>query len=134
MAKPKIYKLKKFINKTGKLLPINFNSKFPFKVKRVFFLYGKKKYSRGDHAHKKCSQFFVPVFGKCKISLKYKKISQKFILNHKQSTSLLVPPKIWCRVNFLSRKTIIMVICDYEYNFNDYIETYKNFTKFENKI
>ena len=43
MKSPKILYFKKFRKKSGKLLPITFNKKFPIKVKRIFFIYGKKK-------------------------------------------------------------------------------------------
>ena len=59
MISAKIIKIKKFIKRSGKLLPITFNDKFPIKVKRIFFIYGKTKYKRGDHAHKKCSQVLI---------------------------------------------------------------------------
>ena len=73
MQSPRIINLKKFTKPSGKLLPITFNSKFPIKVKRMFFIYGRKKYKRGDHAHKKCSQVFIPIKGKIKINMKYRK-------------------------------------------------------------
>ena len=45
MKKIKKFKIKDYFNKkTGKLLPITFDKKFPIKAKRVFFLYGKKNY------------------------------------------------------------------------------------------
>ena len=43
MNKIKIIKLKSFTKKSGKLVPLNFNSKFPIPVKRIFYIYGKKK-------------------------------------------------------------------------------------------
>ena len=60
----KHFKFKKFMKKSGMLIPIELNKKFPIKIKRIFIIYGKKNYIRGDHAHKKCSQFFIPIFGK----------------------------------------------------------------------
>ena len=41
---PKIFNFKKFMKKSGKLLPITFDKKFPITVKRIFFVYGKKNY------------------------------------------------------------------------------------------
>ena len=64
MNKIKNIKIKSFSKSTGKLIPITFNKKFPIKVKRIFFLYGKKNKIRGQHAHKKCSQLFIPIQGK----------------------------------------------------------------------
>ena len=42
MMAPKIFNFKKFMKKSGKLLPITFDKKFPITVKRIFFVYGKK--------------------------------------------------------------------------------------------
>ena len=90
MQSPRIINLKKFTKQSGKLLPITFNNKFPIKVKRMFFIYGKKKYKRGDHAHKKCSQVFIPINGKIKINMKYRKIEKSILLNGNRSRSLFV--------------------------------------------
>ena len=70
MKKIKQFKIKVFSNKTGKLIPITFNKKFPIKVKRIFFLYGKKDKIRGEHAHKRCSQLFIPIYGKVLLKIK----------------------------------------------------------------
>ena len=131
MKLPKIFNFKKFTKTSGKLLPITFNNKFPIKVKRIFVIYGKKNYIRGDHAHKKCSQVFFPIKGKIKISMKYKKTEKSINLSHKGSKALLVPPRIWSRVEFLNNNSVVLVLTDYEYDFNDYIETYKEFIAFQ---
>ena len=133
MKLPKIFNLKKFTKKSGKLLPITFNNKFPIKVKRIFVIYGKKNYIRGDHAHKKCSQVFFPIIEKIKISIKYKKTEKSINLSHKGSKALLVPPRIWSRVEFLKNNSVALVLNDYEYDFKDYIETYKEFIAFQKR-
>jgi len=79
MKSPKIINFKKFTKTSGKLLPITFNNKFPINVKRIFVIYGKKKYKRGDHAHKKCSQIFIPLMGEIKINMKYKDLAEQLL-------------------------------------------------------
>jgi dTDP-4-dehydrorhamnose 3,5-epimerase-like enzyme len=133
MKLPKIYNLKKFTKKSGKLLPITFNNKFPIKVKRMFFIYGKRKYKRGDHAHKECSQVFIPIRGKIKINMKYGKTKKSVLLSANRPRSLFVPPKIWGSVEFLNNNALVLVLADYEYDFKDYIETYKEFIAFQRK-
>ena len=133
MKLPKIFNLKKFTKKSGKLLPITFNNKFPIKVKRIFVIYGKKNYIRGDHAHKKFSQVFFPIMGKIKISMKYKKTEKSINLSHKDSKALLVPPRIWSKVEFLKNNSVVLVLTDYEYDFKDYIETYEEFIAFQKR-
>ena len=133
MKLPKVFYFKKFTKISGKLLPITFNNKFPIKVKRMFFIYGRKKYKRGDHAHKKCSQVFIPIMGKIKISMKYKQTKKSVFLSHNLSKALLVPPRIWSRVEFLKNNSVVLVLADYEYDFKDYIETYEEFLTFQKR-
>ena len=77
MKKIKKFKIKTYSSITGKLIPIAFSNKFPIKVKRIFFVYGKKNKIRGEHAHKKCSQFFIPILGKTILYVKTLKINKK---------------------------------------------------------
>ena len=133
MKLPKIFNFKKFTKKSGTLLPITFNNKFPIKVKRIFIIYGKKKYLRGDHAHKKCSQVFFPIKGKIKINMKYKKTKKSINLTHNNSKALLVPPKIWISVESLNSNSVVLVLTDYEYDVKDYIETYKEFIAYQKR-
>ena len=131
MKLPKIINFKKFIKASGKLLPITFNNKFPIKVKRIFIIYGKKNYVRGDHAHKKCSQVFFPIMGKIKINMKYKQTEKSVFLSHNLSKALLVPPRVWSSVEFLNNNSVVLVLTDYEYDYKDYIEIYKEFIAFQ---
>ena len=57
------------------------------------------------------------------------KIKKNVILSHKQNKAMLVCPKTWCDVKFLSKNSIILVLCDYKYDFKDYIESYDDFIK-----
>jgi hypothetical protein len=41
MKRIKIYKNKTFKKKTGILIPVNFDKKYPINPKRIFFIYGK---------------------------------------------------------------------------------------------
>lgn len=133
MKLPKTFYFKKFTKISGRLLPITFNKKFPIKVKRIFFIYGKKKYKRGNHAHKKCSLVFFPIMGKIKINMKYKETEKSINLSHNDSKALLVPPVIWTNIEFLDNNTVVLVLTDYEYDFKDYIETYKEFIAFQKR-
>ena len=129
----KHFKFKKFMKKSGMLIPIELNKKFPIKIKRIFIIYGKKNFIRADHAHKKCSQFFIPIFGKIKLSFINKKTKGVRILNHKKKEGFLLKPKNWCKLEFITQNTILLVLCDMPYNFKDYIEDYQEFLKYIKK-
>ena len=133
MSKIKIIKLKSFTKKSGKLVPLNFDSKFPIPVKRIFYIYGKKNNHRGDHAHKKCKQLFIPISGKIALIIKKNGKEKKILLNSKKNIGILIPNLYWCRLKFLTNNAIVMVACDRKYEFHDYIEKYSEFIKTEEK-
>jgi hypothetical protein len=122
-------KIKSFQKKSGTLIPISFKKNIPFKVKRIFFILGEKNFIRGDHAHKKCSQFLIPILGKINVSIENKNGIIKKNLDYKKKEGYLLKPLTWCKIKFLSKNSILMVACDMEYDFKDYIEKYKDFKK-----
>ena len=121
-------KIKSFKKNSGLLIPLNFNKNFPISVKRIFFIYGKLNMYRGDHAHKKCAQIFFPISGKIELNLEQKK-KKKIIISSGKAEAIVVPKMVWCRLKFLKKNSIVAVICDRKYEFDDYIEKYKNFKK-----
>ena len=133
MNKIKNIKIKSFSKSTGKLIPITFNKKFPIKVKRIFFLYGKKNKIRGQHAHKKCSQLFIPMQGKMILKILTLKSKKIILLNAFSKNAVLVPPKYWCEVKFVNKNSILMVACDKYYQINDYLKTFTEYKKYLKK-
>ena len=94
MKKIRNIKIKTHSSKNGKLIPMSFNKKFPMKVKRVFFIYEKKNMVRGNHAHKKCSQLFIPVLGEFALEIKTSNMKKKIMLKNllKIVSSLILLP------------------------------------------
>ena len=116
-----------FKKKSGVLIPISLNKDIPFKSKRIFLIYGNIEFVRGNHAHKKCSQFFLPIHGKMELSVIDKKNNKKVKLDSKKGKGVLLKPLTWCKLSFKTKNAVIMVFCDREYEFNDYIENYEDF-------
>jgi len=133
LKKIKKYQFKSYSRVSGNLFPINFDKKLPIKVKRIFFVYGKKNKIRGEHAHKKCSQFFFPIFGKLILYIETPHSKKKIILDHSSKTAVLVPPKYWCSIKFIKKNSILMVACDQYYNINDYLESFSDYKKYLEK-
>ena len=133
MKKIKKFKLKSYSRSSGKLIPINFDRKFPTKVKRIYFIHGKKNKIRGEHAHKKCSQFFIPIQGKVNLKIETPNSKKNIILSHLSKTIVLVPPKYWCSIQFLEKNSILMVACDKHYDVNDYLESFDEYEKYLRK-
>ena len=122
-------KFKIYKNNTGSLMPLSLKKDIPFKVKRIFIIYGKKNSKRADHAHFKCSQYLLPLFGS--IDVKYENKKGKFLkkLSFNKREGLLLSPKTWCNIKFKSKNSKLVVFCDREYEYFDYIEYYNDFLK-----
>ena len=45
---------------------------------------------------------------------------------------LLLKPKTWCKISFQTNNSMLMVFCDREYEYKDYIENYEDFLKIIN--
>ena len=133
MKKIKKFKIKSHSKISGKLIPLSFNKKFPIRVKMVFFLYGKKNKIRGNHAHKKCSQFFFPLFGKIILDVKTPNTKKSILLDHSLKVAVLIPPKYWCSVKFVKKNSILMIACDQYYNANDYLKNFNDYKKYLRK-
>ena len=129
--KPKILRYSIYPEFNGTLIPFYTNKHFPkyFKLRRFFLLYGKKRYSRADHAHKKCSQIIIPLRGKIYITIKSRKYSKKYILGVYKKNCLLVPPYNWIKINFQKNEDSLLTLCDFKYDKREYISNYQNFLK-----
>ncbi len=125
----KYYTFNKFKKKSGTLIPISLSKNIPFKTKRVFMIYGNKNFVRGNHAHKKCSQFLIPIYGKIKLDYFNKYSKNSILLNSNKKKGVLLKPLTWCKLTFLSKNSIILVFCDREYEYKDYIEKISDFKK-----
>ena len=123
------FKFKQFRKKSGTLVPFSLQKQIPFKSKRVFIIYGNKGYVRGNHAHYKCKQFLVPIYGSMVIEYENFRKKKKININYKKREGFLLEPKTWCKIKFNSNHSILMVFCDREYEFKDYIEKYEDFLK-----
>ena len=132
----KKYKFKQFKKSSGTLVPFSLKKQIPFRTKRMFIIYGNKNFLRGNHAHFKCSQFLVPIYGTMTINYESKYLKKKIKINYKKKQGLLLKPKTWCKIKFESNHSILMVFCDREYEYNDYIENYSEFLNIikKNKI
>ena len=129
----KKFRFKTFNNKTGSLIPLSLKKDIPFYVKRIFIINGNKNAIRADHAHHKCSQYLVVIKGSVVVDYESKKGKFKSKLSFRNKKGLLLKPKTWCKVKFVQKDTVLIVFCDREYEYFDYIENYHEFLNIINK-
>ena len=49
--------------------------------------------------------------------------------NYRKKKGIQINPKTWCKIKFKTNNSILMVFCDREYEYHDYIENYNQFLK-----
>ena len=69
----------------------------------IVIINGKKNFIRGDHAHKKCSQFVFPVLGKIRVDCVSANGKKSILLDFNKKEGYLLKPKTWCRIKFLTK-------------------------------
>jgi hypothetical protein len=92
----------------------------PFRIERVFYIYGVDKSERGGHRHYKTIQAAVCIQGKCKIFNNDGKSKQVFYLD-RPSKCILLKPEDWHKMYDFSDNAILMVMASEKFDQNDYI-------------
>ena len=65
--------------------------------------------------------------------MKYNNTEKSITFNYNKTKALLVRTIICIRVEFLKNNSAVLVLTDYEYDFKDYIATYKEFITFQKR-
>ena len=117
-----------YINKDerGDLIAIQFQKHLDLSIERSFLVFGKKDFTRGNHAHIKCNQFLCCISGSCEVKFDDGENSCSQILCD-PSKILKIPNMIWSTQKYLSENTILIVFCDLDYCEKDYIRDYKTY-------
>lgn len=114
-------KAKLFDDDRGGLAVIEIASYAPFVPVRIFWISevapGK---TRGGHAHKACSQFFVCIRGKVQVDAFDGTLSQTFVLGRGDFLNLV--PGIFATESFLDEGSVLLVLCDRPFEEDDYID------------
>ena len=103
----------------------------PFAIARLFVLRAPEGAARGDHAHKRCSQFMICSNGTAEIVLDDGAAKETFTLD-RSNQALLLPPMIWATVRFRAPHTVVSVLCDRPYEADDYVRDYREFVTLKN--
>ena len=105
----------------------------PFKIERVFFVKPSDVGTiRGNHAHRALSQFLICVNGAIEITVEDAK-SKKTILLDNPSKGILVPPDVFCTQKYLTKDSVLLVLCDKIFEEADYIRDFDEFVAYSNK-
>lgn len=101
----------------------------PFSIARVFTITTRTQTTRGDHAHRACSQMLVCLAGRCDVTVDD---GQTRVVETLETPNegLLVPPGHWLKLAFGTEPSAMAVFCDRIYEPDDYIHDYAEFLEF----
>jgi dTDP-4-dehydrorhamnose 3,5-epimerase-like enzyme len=122
-----------YSEENGHLIFIEGKNDIYFSIERVFVVYASLGQIRGQHAHKECSQFLVCLHGEVVVKCNDGKSSSMFLLKN-PTQGILIPPGIWAEQVYKEENSILMVLCDREYNEGDYIRDFNEFLLFTKNL
>lgn len=103
------------------------NGEFPFKIERVFWIYGVGEgMTRGCHAHNTCSEVVFPVSGSFDIDIDDGKHTVTCHMDC-PNRGVLIPAKVWCNLKNFAEGTVCVVLASHKYEADGYINDYETF-------
>jgi len=117
------------IDARGTLAVAEFSRFVPFKVVRIFYVFGVPPgTTRGRHAHKLCSQYMICQRGRVHMELSDGAETRGFEL--KAGNGMLIEPGIFASESYLDADTVLLALCDRPYEAEDYIHTMDEFLEY----
>lgn len=129
MTNAKAIHFPKHLDPNGVLCVYESGQQVPFDIRRIFTVSAMKGDIRGDHAHKQCSQLLVCLSGQICVVCDDGLVVTHHLLDS-MNCGLLVPPGIWAREEYMTDGAVLMVLCDRNYEEDDYIRDYDYFRTF----
>mgnify|MGYP006295098235 CR=1 FL=1 len=114
----------------GNLIVMEGVTHVPFSIARVFVVLAPSGATRGQHAHKACSQLLTCPIGKIEVTCTDGSQSETFILSS-PSRGLLIEPGIWAQQIYRAPGSVLTVLCDLPYDSRDYIRNFEEFRKYK---
>lgn len=133
MDKIQFLNFKKNSDVRGSLVPVESYKDIPFNIDRLFYIKDMDKFPRGFHSHKKTVQVLVPISGSFSIELMDGFETRNYELKE-CNVGLLIPRNIWLKMENFSDDCIILVLCSYKYDEEEYIRNFGDFVKYNSEL
>jgi dTDP-4-dehydrorhamnose 3,5-epimerase-like enzyme len=119
-----IFPLQVRSDERGDLVAIEGNSDIPFKIARVYYLFGTKPGAqRGFHAHRALNQVAVCLSGSCTIVMDNGTNRLQLQLS-RPDEALHLGAMVWHEMRDFSEDCVLLVLADAPYDEEDYIRDY----------
>ena len=113
----------------GKLVVVEGAKDIPFKIERVFYIYGSdSEVVRGQHANRESEFVLINVGGTSKVRIDNGH-SEAVIELNKPMMGLYIPTMVWKDMYDFSEDSILLVLASTHYNGKEYIRDYEEYKK-----
>lgn len=100
----------------------------PFTIKRVFWVSGMSAETvRGYHALKNGTQMLICISGKIIVRCLFKDSNDIIEYELLPGEHVIVPPMTWCTQRYVMENSIMLALCDNDYDENDYIRDFNKY-------
>lgn len=122
-----IISLDRHSHQNGSLSVVENSDKFPFLIKRIFYLYDIPGDSeRGGHSHHKAQELIIAASGCFDVTLTDGHVSKTFTLNRPYN-ALYIPAGIWRSIDNFSSGSVCLVLTSELFSEDDYVRDFKQF-------
>jgi len=129
----KVFDLAPYIDSEGSLVSVESAIDVPFKIERVFYIYGvHDQEDRGEHGHHTTEQVLICLNGQVKVLCDDGTDKKEWILD-KPNEGLYIPNLIWDEQTYLTVDSILLVFANTLYDPSDYISDYEKFRILKNE-
>ena len=118
---------KKIKDLRGDLIAIDSINDLPFDIKRIFYIKNLEDIPRGFHAHKKCEQILIPIQGSFTLNIEFDNGNKIKHFLKDDNIGIYIPLLTWLNMENFSNDCIILVICSYKYDEEEYIRNYGDY-------
>jgi len=115
-----------FKDSRGTLGVLDFN-KLPFLPRRIYWIKDSpENVTRGAHAHKLLNQVFLVLSGSVMIDT-FKGLEKQSFNLIAEGPVLMLEPGCWRDIKLLTPDSLLLVLCDREYEESDYIREWEDY-------
>lgn len=102
----------------------------PFKIERVFYIYGSdKNVVRGQHANRESEFVLINVVGTSKVRVKDGEGNEVIYCLNCAHTGIYLPTMVWKEMYDFSEDSVLLVLASTHYDPDEYIRNYEDFVK-----
>lgn len=114
----------------GYLVVVEGERDLPFKIQRLFYIYGSdSKVVRGQHANRNSEFVLINVAGTSKIKIKDGLGNEIIFCLNRPHTGVYLPAMVWKDMYDFSEDAVLLCIASEHYDENKYIRDYDTFVR-----